>query len=36
MINAQGSASRKNARSTGDMLKPANPVINARAAIGAD
>ena len=36
MIRPQGGASRRNARSLADIVKPANPVMNARAAIGAD
>jgi hypothetical protein len=36
MMRPHGRASRKKERSLGDKVSPSNPVINARAAIGAD
>ena len=36
MIRPQGWASRRNARSLAEIVSPLNPVMNARAAIGAD
>jgi hypothetical protein len=36
MIRPQGWASLRNARSFAEIVSPLNPVMNARAAIGAD
>jgi hypothetical protein len=36
MMRPQGRASRMNARSLAVIVSPLNPVMNARAAIGAD